>query len=187
MVENLLLGIGLAMDASAVSMTNGLRFPKMKINKILLIALMFGLFQGIMPFIGYLLGSMFEKLLVNLVPWIALILLSFIGGKMFIDGIKKSDDEDEIKTIRFNDILVQAFATSIDALTVGLIFIGQGITSTIVACSTIAAVTFILSFISVFIGKKFGTIFESKAQLVGGIILISIGLKIFIEYLITVL
>ncbi len=186
MLQNILLGAGLAVDASAVSMTNGLTHPKMKISKVLFIGFLFGLFQTIMPLIGYLIGSVFEDLIANLTPWIALILLGFIGGKMLIDGLKKEQEEKE-SVLDLKELLIEGVATSIDALTVGIIYIGQTFNKAILAFSIFGIVTFIMCIIAVYIGKKFGTLFEKKAQIVGGLILIIIGLKTFIEYLITII
>ncbi len=186
MLQNILLGAGLAVDASAVSMTNGLTHPKMKVSKVLFIGLLFGFFQTIMPLIGYLVGSVFEEFIAHLTPWIALILLGFIGGKMLVDGFKKDEEEKE-SVLDLKELLIEGVATSIDALTVGIIYIGQSFTNAIIAFSTFGIVTFFMSVAAVYIGKKFGTLFEKKAQIIGGLILIMIGLKTFIEYLITVL
>lgn len=184
-----LLGIGMAMDASCVSMTNGLVEPKMKVNKSLLIALFFGFFQCFMPLIGYLAGSVFTEFLKPFTAWLALILLTLIGGKMLLEGIKSVHDEHdtEVKTLTIKGLFVQAIATSIDALTLGLIFIGMSFDKVLLACSIIGIVTFLLSFICVYIGKAFGNKLQDKAQIIGGIILIVMGLKIFIEYLIEIL
>ena len=184
-----LLGIGMAMDASCVSMTNGLVEPKMKVNKSLLIALFFGFFQCFMPLIGYLAGSVFTEFLKPFTAWLALILLTLIGGKMLLEGIKAVHDEQdtEVKTLTIKGLFVQAIATSIDALTLGLIFIGMSFEKVLLACSIIGIVTFLLSFICVYIGKAFGNKLQDKAQIIGGIILIVMGLKIFIEYLIEIL
>lgn len=186
MLQNILLGAGLAVDASAVSMTNGLTHPKMKVSKVLFIGFLFGLFQTIMPLIGYLIGSVFEDLIANLTPWIALILLGFIGGKMLIDGFKK-DQEVKESALDLKELLIEGIATSIDALTVGIIYIGQSFMDAFLAFITFGIVTFIMCIIAVYVGKKFGTLFEKKAQIVGGLILIIIGLKTFIEYLITII
>lgn len=186
MIEKILLGLGLSMDASAVSMTNGMNQPKMKIKKIIFIAFIFGLFQGVMPLLGYFAGSVFVNILASVTPWIALILLVAIGGKMIYDGIKKESTENR-NMITIKSVLIQGVATSIDALAVGLVFIGKNVQYAINTAIIIMVVTFAVSLISILIGKKFGTIFENKAQVFGGIILVIIGLKIFIEYLITIL
>ena len=188
-IQMFLLGVGMAMDASAVSMTNGLVEPKMKVNKALLIALFFGFFQFAMPLIGFLAGSVFTEFLKPFTAWMALVLLSIIGGKMLIEGIKSNNEEskEEKNVLTLKGLLVQSIATSIDALTLGLIFIGMSFDKVFLACGIIGIVTFVLSFICVYIGKAFGTKLQNKAQIIGGIILIVMGLKIFIEYLIEVL
>ena len=186
--QMILLGVGMAMDASAVSMTNGLVEAKMKKRKMLLIAFFFGFFQFAMPLIGYFTGSIFEDFLTKFTSWVALILLSFIGGKMLIEGIKNSKFKKKKKTVlSFKGLIVQSIATSIDALTIGLIFVGWKTSRAFLASSIIGVVTFILSYICIMIGKKFGDKLSNKAEIVGGIILILIGVKTFIEYLIEVL
>ncbi len=173
------LGVGLAMDASAVSMANGLKDPKMKINKVLLIAFMFAFFQALMPLIGYLVGHAVLELIEPFIPWIALLLLSFVGGKMLYEGMKNEGDE-EVKSLTFKALIIQAIATSIDALSVGFTFAGYEIIEALVACGLIALVTFSICILSVFIGQKFGDKLGNKAEILGGIILIAIGLEIFI-------
>ena len=180
-LQSLLFGCGLAADACAVSMANGLEENKMKAGKMLFIALMFGLFQALMPLIGYFVGHAFIEYIEPYIPWIALILLGFLGAKMIRDGVKKKEEEVNTKKLTFNTIFIQAIATSIDALSVGLTFSGYTNLEAIVCCIIIAVVTFILCMIAIIIGKKFGTKFESKAVIAGGIILIIIGLEIFIS------
>lgn len=186
-ISILLLGVGLSMDACAVSISNGLANKKISIKETLLITLTFGVFQMMMPLIGYFIGSLFTNLIVKIVPYIALALLSFLGFKMIVESIKsrkKNEDEEEkenIKKLSFKMLLIQAVATSIDALSVGLVFVGINYPLVIFYTGIIGIITTILSLISVFIGKKFGDIFSNKAEIVGGIILIAIGLKIFIE------
>lgn len=183
-----LLGVGMAMDASAVSMTNGLVESKMKKSKMFLIAFAFGFFQFAMPMIGYFTGSIFKDFLTQFTSWVALILLSFIGGKMLIEGIKHSNFETcENTALTLKGLLIQSIATSIDALTIGLIFVGWKTSRAFLAGGIIGIVTFVLSYICIIIGKKFGDKLSNKAEIIGGIILILIGLKTFIEYLIEVL
>lgn len=205
----ILLGCGLAMDASAVSMTNGMNETKMKLPKMILVAAMFGIFQCIMPLCGYFVGNIFKSFLEKFTAIIALLLLSYIGGKMLYEGIKaireqkKSAKEsvneeenvelEEKKKLTFGQLFIQAIATSIDALTVGLVFIGVGVSYgldnnffAILVSVIIGIVTFIFSIISLFIGKKFGELLSDKAQIVGGLILIGIGLKTFIQFIISI-
>ena len=184
-VTSSLLGVGLAMDAAAVSMANGMNKPCMKVKRVLLIATMFGFFQGVMPFIGYLLGSVILSKIEWIIPWVALLLLSFIGGKMLLDGIKNQEEDcEEKEELTFKVLLVQAIATSIDALSVGFTISNYTLFEAIVAVLLIAIVTFIISFIAVYLGKKFGIKLGNKAVILGGLILIAIGVEIFISGLI---
>lgn len=185
LVQSIFLGISLAMDACAVSMSNGLLEPKMKKSKIILIAAMFGIFQGIMPLLGYLFGSLFTKWIENAVPIIGFIILAFIGGKMIYES--RHHEEGETKALSFKTIFIQAIATSIDALTVGIVYVGSPIIEVYVTFLLIAVITFLLCIIAILIGKKFGDKLSNKAEIFGGIILILIGLKILIEYLISFL
>ena len=186
-VEVLLTGVGLSMDASAVGMTNGLNEPKMRLTRILLIALFFGVFQGVMPLIGYFAGTLFAEAVASVAPYVALVLLGFIGGKMIYEALKKSKEEEEaVKNLGVGALTAQAIATSIDALAVGISLlalngIGALKVNIFAACAIIAACTFVISLAAVFIGKKFGAVLADKAELIGGIILVAIGLKIFIE------
>ena len=186
-LEVLLTGVGLSMDAAAVGMTNGLNEPKMRLTKILLIALFFGVFQGVMPQIGYFAGTLFAEAVASIAPYVALVLLGFIGGKMIYEALKKSKEEEEtVKNLSVGALTAQAIATSIDALAVGISLlalngIGALKVNIFAACAIIAACTFVISLAAVFIGKKFGAVLADKAELIGGIILVAIGLKIFIE------
>lgn len=181
-IKNVLLGAGLAMDACAVSMANGLKEAKMKINKTILIAFIFGFFQVLMPLIGYFVGHAILDLIEKFIPWMAFVLLLFVGIKMIIEAVKGNDDETNDKALlTFKTLLVQGVATSIDALSVGLTFADYTVSLAFISALIIAVVTFVISFIAVFIGKKFGTKFGSKAEIAGGIILILIGIEIFVE------
>lgn len=187
-LEVLLTGVGLSMDAAAVSMTNGLNEPKMRIWKVLLIALFFGVFQGVMPLIGYFAGTLFAEAVASVAPYVAFVLLGFIGGRMIYEALKKKQEEEEPadKNLSVSALTVQAIATSIDALAVGISLLALSESGALkinifAACALIAACTFIISLAAVFIGKKFGAVLADKAELIGGIILVAIGLKIFIE------
>ncbi len=179
-ITSLGLGVGLAMDACAVSMANGLKEPKMRFLKILVIALMFGLFQGAMPFIGYLVGSAILTKIEWIIPWVALILLGYIGGKMLYDGIKHDDEDVDNKPLTLKVLFIQAIATSIDALSVGFTISNYIMKEAIICVLIVALVTLIICIGAVYIGKKFGTKLGNKAEIMGGIILIIIGLEIFI-------
>lgn len=181
-LEMVSLGIGLAMDASAVSMVDGFNNSEIKLNKTVLIAFLFALFQCLMPLTGYFIAhTILFNFISKFAPFVALIVLGFIGLKMLIEGLKNCDECDCLKKLCFKLLILQAIATSIDALSVGLVFTTFEPFLAIKASIIIGLVTFPLSFVSVFIGKKFGTLLQNKAQLLGGIILIGIGLFIFIK------
>ena len=184
-----LLGLGLAMDACAVSMANGLKEPCMKVGKITLIALLFALFQAAMPMLGWVcVHTIVEKFEAfgKAVPFIALALLGFIGGKMLYEGLshkdcKSQDDCSCAKPLTFGALIVQAIATSIDALSVGFTIADYNFVEALVSVAVIALVTFAVCFVAVFLGKKFGTKLGNKAEILGGLILIGIGIEIFIS------
>ena len=183
-LESFLLVVGLAMDAFSVSLANGLNEPKMHKRKALLIAIIFGVFQGLMPLIGWVcvhtLAEQF-KIFQKFIPFIALALLSFIGGKMLYEGLKKKCDcEEESKPLTISLLLVQGIATAIDALSVGFVIADQNIWETLLSVAIIAAITFVICLAGVFIGQKFGDFISCKASVFGGAILIIIGLEIFI-------
>ncbi|WMJ23053.1 manganese efflux pump MntP family protein [Paludicola sp. MB14-C6] len=182
-IEILLIGIGLSMDAACVSMSNGMCFQNTRLKRALTIGLAFGLFQGLMPLIGYYAGSVFSEQISAFDHWIALVLLVFIGGKMIYDALKGSDDDSCSTNFTLKLLFVQAIATSIDALTVGITFAAIRNVNIYFAVSIIAITTFAFSVVAVYIGKKIGTKLNSKAELFGGTILILIGLKIFIEHM----
>lgn len=184
--NSILLGVGLAMDAFSVSLANGLNEQTMKRGKALGIAGVFAFFQGLMPLIGWICVhsilsyfQAFEKF----IPWIALILLLLIGGKMLFDGIFHKEGEEK-KAIGILGLFLQGIATSIDALSVGFTIAEYDIKMAFVSVLTIALVTFAICFCGIEIGKKFGTKLSNKATIFGGIILIAIGIEIFITGLI---
>ena len=181
-LESLGLGVGLAMDAFSVSLANGMNDRCMRRRKALLVAGIFAIFQGIMPLIGYTLVNTVVKLFESFtyaIPWIALGLLTFIGIKMIIDGCKKSDDSCPVG-LGIGALLVQAVATSIDALSVGLNLAEYKIPEAFASAGIIALVTFIICFAGVNIGKAFGNKLSSKSQIFGGVILILVGIEIFV-------
>ena len=181
-IEIIILSIGLAMDATAVSMTNGMNDTQIKIKKIVLIGLTFGIFQAIMPLIGYLFGTLFVEFVEQIDHWIALALLGFLGFQMLREGLSKKDDEEKVKELGIKMLFIQGVATSIDALAVGISFASLGV-NIVYAVLSIGVITTMLSIIGVLIGKKFGDLLNNKASILGGIILISIGIKIFIEHM----
>lgn len=179
--NSILLGIALAMDACAVSMANGLNEPEISLKKIIGISAVFGLFQGAMPLLGYLVGHAFIDYIEKFIPWIALVLLLFLGIKAIVEAVKdKEEEENQIKRITLKLVLVQAIATSIDALSVGLTISDYKLVEAIVTASIIALVTTGICLAAHYIGKKFGTKLGNKAEILGGIILIIIGLEIFL-------
>ena len=179
--EIVVIGIGLAMDAFAVSICKGLSMKKINWKKAIIIALYFGIFQALMPVLGYFLGSTFSSFVQNVDHWIAFILLAIIGGNMIKDStddeIEKRNDKVDVKTM-----VILAIATSIDALAVGVTFAFFEV-NILLAISIIGIITFVLSLLGVIIGNKFGDKFQNRAELAGGIILIIIGLKILLEHL----
>ena len=183
--NNILIGIGLAADAFAVSLANGFGDPKMSRRRTAGIAGLFAVFQGLMPLLGWFLVHNFVEAFSELekfIPWIALALLGFIGGKMLVDGIKcpENGDCECCGRIGLAALLVQGIATSIDALSVGFTISAYNAIEAAVAALLIAAVTFVICFVGVFLGKRFGTALAGKSSILGGVILIVIGLEIFI-------
>lgn len=182
--NNILLGIGLAMDAFSVSMANGLNEPKMKKSKTIGIAGTFAFFQWFMPLVGWICVHtviVYFKAFEKFIPWIALLLLAYIGGKMLIEGIRNKDgEEEEKKGTGFKELMIQGVATSIDALSVGFTIAEYNLLMAFLAAVIIAVVTFVICLAGLYIGKKFGTKLAGKASILGGVILIGIGLEIFI-------
>lgn len=180
--EIFLIALGLSMDAFAVSVTNGMWVKKAALVYSLMCGLCFGLFQGAMPAIGYAFGSGFEKWISVFDHWIALILLLFIGGRMIAESIKHKEPDESIVMLTLPLLIVQGLATSIDALAVGVSFAALSV-NIVSTSAIICSVTFVISCMGVFIGRKFGGRLNNKAEIAGGIILISIGLKIFTEHM----
>lgn len=179
---SIMLGVGLAMDAFSVSLANGLNEPTMKKKKMCGVAGIFAAFQFAMPMIGWIcvltvtrLFGVFEKF----IPWIALILLGYIGGKMLYEGITNKDSDEEA-AVGIKGLLVQGVATSIDALSVGFTISDYNCFEALLACLLIGIVTFLICYVGLGIGKKAGTRLAGKAGILGGVILIFIGLEIFI-------
>lgn len=182
--NSVLLGVGLAMDAFSVSMTNGLSEPDMAGSRMCGIAGVFAGFQALMPMLGWICVRTVVQYFVafeKFIPWLALILLAYIGGKMLVEGIRKKDSDEKKAGIGTGALLVQGVATSIDALSVGFTIAGYGWFMALISALIIAAVTFIICMAGLVIGKKFGTRLSDKAQILGGIILIVIGVEIFVK------
>ena len=186
-IELLLTGVGLAMDAFAVAVCKGLSMKKINYGHAFMIALFFGVFQAMMPFLGWALGTQFKDYIVSVDHWIAFVLLAIIGGKMLKEAFE-SGKEDEGKAaedggkLNYKELFLLAIATSIDALAVGVTFAFLNV-NIYLAIAIIGVVTFLLSFVGVVIGNIFGSKFEKGAQIAGGVILIGIGLKILLEHL----
>lgn len=180
-LEILLIAVGLAMDAFAVSVCKGLSMKKMSWNKAIIVGLYFGIFQGLMPVIGFLLGTSFASLVIQIDHWIAFVLLGFIGGNMLKEAFSnKSENRND--NVDFKTMIVLAIATSIDALAIGITFAFLKV-NLILSVLMIGIITFILSIIGVKIGNKFGDRYERKAEMAGGLILILMGIKILLEHL----
>lgn len=184
------LAAALSMDAFAVSVCKGLALQKITIGKCLIVGLWFGGFQGLMPFIGFLLGNHFAGIIESVSSWIAFILLAVIGGNMVRESFSK-EEEDASASLQFKEMLLLAIATSIDALAVGItfacvpvtVFSGAGLfANTLAGCLMIAATTCVISMAGVKVGSIFGTKYKNKAELAGGVVLILIGLKIILEH-----
>ena len=179
-----LFGVGLAMDAFSVSLANGLNEPEMKMLRQVLIAGTFGLFQIAMPLIGWLCvraAASALKLFEKLVPWIALALLLWIGGKMLLEGIKYRDTAREGEPVGMGALLMQGVATSIDALSVGFTIAGYDFLSALVEALIIGMVTFLICLTGLKIGRTVGTRLSGRASILGGAILIAIGIEIFLK------
>ncbi len=183
-LNSILFGVGLAMDAFSVSLANGLREPGMKKRRMMGIAGVFGVFQFLMPLFGWLLVSGLARLFSvfqKMIPWIALALLLFIGGKMLWEGIRNQDSEKELPKVTAGALLLQGIATSIDALSVGLTVVGYSVTEALLEFLIIGIITFFICIGGLILGKKFRTKLDKKAGVFGRVILICIGLEIFIK------
>lgn len=183
-IELLLTGVGLAMDAFAVSVCKGLSMKKINYGHAFVIAVFFGGFQALMPFIGWALGTQFKDYIVSIDHWIAFVLLGIIGTKMLKEafGEEPADGKPCHKGLDLKELLLLAIATSIDALAVGITFAFLNV-NIFVAISIIGVVTFLISFGGVVVGNVFGHKYEKRAQIAGGVILILIGVKILLEHL----
>lgn len=184
LVNSVMLGVGLAMDAFSVSLANGLNEPKMKKGRICGIAAVFAVFQALMPMTGWICVHtilQYFQAFERFIPWIALLLLAYIGGKMMFEGNKAGDADEEKPAVGFAALMVQGIATSIDALSVGFTIANYSWQMALICSLIIAAVTFCICVGGIIIGKKFGTRLSNKASILGGVILIIIGLEIFIN------
>lgn len=186
-VELILTAIGLAMDAFAVSVCKGLGMRRMRYGQAFVIGLYFGVFQAVMPLIGWVLGTSFSKYIQAFDHWIAFVLLVFIGGKMLWDVFHEGEEAESVcaedTKLNHRELFMLSIATSIDALAVGIAFacLNVHIWSSV---SLIGVITLALSFIGVWIGNRFGNRFQKKAEIAGGVVLVLIGIKILAEHLV---
>ena len=181
LIELFLIAVGLSMDAFAVSVCKGLAMPKCTFKKAAIVGLWFGGFQALMPAIGYVLGAQFQETIAYIDHWIAFVLLALIGGNMIHEALD-NDEEEADASLDVKPMFLLAVATSIDALAIGITFAFLKV-NIIPAVCFIGIVTFIISFAGVKIGNVFGARYKNKAEIVGGVILILLGLKILLEHL----
>ena len=181
LIELFLIAVGLSMDAFAVSVCKGLAMPKCTFKKAAIVGLWFGGFQALMPAIGYVLGAQFQETIASIDHWIAFVLLALIGGNMIHEALD-NDEEEADASLDVKTMFLLAVATSIDALAIGITFAFLKV-NIIPAVCFIGIVTFIISFAGVKIGNVFGVRYKNKAEIVGGVILILLGLKILLEHL----
>ena len=182
--NSFLLGVGLAMDAFSVSLANGLREAKMPRRKMCAVAGVFAVFQALMPLLGWLCVHtivQYFRAFERFIPWIALALLGWIGGKMLLEGLRGEESPEESGGVGLSALLVQGVATSIDALSVGFTIAEYDGVIALACALIIALVTFVICLGGLAIGKKFGTHLAGKAGIMGGVILIFIGLEIFVS------
>lgn len=185
LLEIFLVGIGLSMDAFAVSICKGLAMPAVNKKQALLIGTYFGVFQALMPLAGWLLGSQFARHVTKLAPWIAFVLLAWIGGSMLRESLSKKEEDEEVEPVelRHKELFLLAVATSIDALAVGVSFSMVELSVSIgAAAALIGCTTFAISVGGVFVGHIFGARYKNRAEFVGGAILLLIGVKILLEH-----
>lgn len=185
-IELLLMGIGLAMDAFAVSVCKGLAMRKVNKKQAVVIGLFFGGFQALMPFIGWALGIQFEGYITSVDHWIAFVLLGFIGGKMIAEAVKPGEEDVEIDKmdppLDIKEMFILAIATSIDALAVGITFAFLQY-PIVEAITIIGVVTFFIAIGGVYVGNFFGNKYKKKAEFAGGLILVLLGLRILLSHL----
>lgn len=187
-LQVIILGMALSMDAFCVSICDGLVYQNLNRRKSFFIAADFGLMQGLMPLIGFFIADLFYEYIKDLIPWIAFVLLLFIGGKMIFDGIKsiKSEDKKEIKNFTYGAVLIAGVATSIDALATGVSMLALSTSTTIfLHCSIICVITFIFCIVGIFLGKGINKLLKGKyeiANIIGGVVLVLLGSWILISH-----
>ena len=184
LITIIIIALGLSMDAFAVSIVSGAAYKQLKIKHALRIALFFGGFQAIMPLIGYLAGLSIKNYIASYDHWVAFGLLSAVGVKMIYESFKIKSAENNLNPTNILILLVLSIATSIDALAIGITLSFLRV-SLVTAVGIIGLVTFVLSYLGVFLGKRFGHFFENKIEAIGGLILIGLGVKILFEHLVS--
>lgn len=183
-LNSILLGVGLAMDAFSVSLANGLNEPEMKASRMNMVCFVYAFFQFAMPLAGWLCVHTLVEYFTSFqkfIPWIALALLLYIGIGMLRESFEESEEEENKRKLTFSVLIIQGIATSIDALSVGFTISDYNFSMALIACIIIAVVTHVICLFGLYIGKKAGTKLSSKASVLGGVILIAIGLEIFIR------
>lgn len=180
-LSSILLGVGLAMDAFSVSIVNGLNEPRMKRSRMCMISSTYGVYQTVMPMIGWVCVNFFMHLFESFkkfIPWISFILLVFIGSKMIFEAVKGNEEDNETGKLSFKDLQLQGIATSIDALSVGFVMASYSLIEAVISVLIIGTVTFVICMLGLKFGKVLGDRLEKRATIFGGIILILIGIKI---------
>ncbi|MBO5488904.1 MAG: manganese efflux pump [Eubacterium sp.] len=183
LVNSMLLGVGLAMDAFSVSLANGLSEPSMRKRRMCAISSVYAVFQGVMPMIGWVCVKkvvQYFQSFQKFIPWIALLLLLYIGGSMLWEGVRGDEEKESKGKLTVGVLLLQGIATSIDALSVGFTIEKYDLPMALVSVTLIALVTFVICLIGLYLGKKIGTKFAGRANVLGGVILIVIGIEIFV-------
>ena len=179
-IELAMLSVGLAMDAFSVAVCKGLSMKKLRVGGGLVIAMYFGVFQGIMPLLGYFLGSRFADIISSFSHWVSFALLAFIGGKMVWEAFHEEAETSGEFRLDHRELFLLAIATSIDAFAVGIVFAAEK-TNVLFSVSVIAAITLVISFAGVVIGNRFGRRYEKKAEVAGGVLLVLIGVKLLLD------
>lgn len=179
-LRNILIGIGLSMDSGAVCIANGLEDPSITKRKMVSISILFGFVQGILPFLGFFIGHLILPVIKPLLPYLSCFIMSFLGVQMLIEGFKKKEKNHQIQ-LSFKTLFMQAIATSIDSLSIGIMFAQNQFVEMLFAAGIFAIVTVVICLLALLFGKRFGYHFGKKAMIVGGIILMGIGIEILLK------
>lgn len=179
-IRNILLGVGLAMDSGAVCIANGLEEPAMPRKRILFISILFGFVQGILPFIGYFVGYLILPFIKPFLPYLSCFIMSFLGIQMILESFQKEKKEKQLQ-LSFKILIMQAVATSIDSLSIGIMFAQNRFLEMLVAAMIFASITVVICLFALIFGKRFGYRFGKKAMALGGMILLGIGIEILLK------